>query len=101
MHLSTLLAMLPGTSAPPWLLRGKHQSISSCVTYGARARRCSERVPGSGAKLQRHGLGGVQDRHYDRHHYMQEKRAALLNFAKRFERLKAEHVARGRVDSVE
>jgi hypothetical protein len=29
------------------------------------------------AQLQSHGLGGVQQRHYDRHDYMQEKRAAL------------------------
>jgi hypothetical protein len=30
------------------------------------------------AQLQSHGLGGVQDRHYDRHDYMAEKRAALM-----------------------
>jgi len=29
------------------------------------------------AHLQSHGLGGVQKRHYDRHHYMPEKRDAL------------------------
>lgn len=29
------------------------------------------------AQLQSHGLGGVQARHYDRHDYMDEKRAAL------------------------
>ncbi len=29
------------------------------------------------AQLQSHGLGGVQDRHYDDHDYMTEKRAAL------------------------
>jgi integrase len=29
------------------------------------------------AQLQSHGLGGVQDRHYDRHDYLPEKRAAL------------------------
>jgi len=29
------------------------------------------------AQLQSHGLGGVQSRHYDRHSYMDEKRAAL------------------------
>ncbi len=31
------------------------------------------------AQLQSHGLGGVQDRHYDDHDYMPEKRAALLD----------------------
>lgn len=29
------------------------------------------------AQIQSHGLGGVQDRHYDRHDYMPEKRRAL------------------------
>ena len=29
------------------------------------------------AQLQSHGLGGVQNRHYDRHTYLDEKRAAL------------------------
>lgn len=29
------------------------------------------------AQLQSHGLGGVQSRHYDRHDYLDEKRAAL------------------------
>jgi hypothetical protein len=29
------------------------------------------------AQLQSHGLGGVQDRHYDRYEYMDEKRRAL------------------------
>lgn len=29
------------------------------------------------AQIQSHGLGGVQDRHYDRHAYMDEKRRAL------------------------
>ena len=29
------------------------------------------------AQLQSHGLGGVQQRHYNKHDYLQEKRAAL------------------------
>lgn len=29
------------------------------------------------AQLQSHGLGGIQSRHYDRHEYLEEKRAAL------------------------
>jgi len=29
------------------------------------------------AQIQSHGLGGVQDRHYDRYEYLREKRAAL------------------------
>jgi integrase len=30
------------------------------------------------AQLQSHGLSGVQNRHYDRHDYLQEKKAALI-----------------------
>jgi integrase len=36
------------------------------------------------AQIQSHGLGGIQTRHYDRHDYMREKRAALLLWARRF-----------------
>jgi len=32
------------------------------------------------AQLQSHGLGGVQQRHYDRHDYADEKRAALVRW---------------------
>ena len=32
------------------------------------------------AQLQSHGLGGVQDRHYDRFHYMPQKTSALLSW---------------------
>jgi integrase len=35
------------------------------------------------AQLQSHGLGGVQSRHYDRHDYMDEKRAALRTWERR------------------
>ena len=35
------------------------------------------------AQLQSHGLGGIQARHYDRHDYMPEKRAALALWAQR------------------
>ena len=39
------------------------------------------------AQLQSHGLGGVQQRHYDRHDYMLEKRQALLKWARHLKRL--------------
>jgi len=29
------------------------------------------------AQIQSHGLGGIQQRHYDRHDYLPEKRAAI------------------------
>lgn len=35
------------------------------------------------AQIQSHGLGGVQDRHYDRHDYLPEKRRALEAWAAR------------------
>ena len=39
------------------------------------------------AQIQSHGLGGIQARHYDRHDYMAEKRAALALWAQRFRNL--------------
>lgn len=36
------------------------------------------------AQIQSHGLGGIQARHYDRHDYMAEKRAALELWSQRF-----------------
>ena len=39
------------------------------------------------AQIQSHGLGGIQARHYDRHDYKPEKRAALEKWAMRFRNL--------------
>lgn len=39
------------------------------------------------AQIQSHGLGGVQDRHYDRHDYLGEKRKALEAWNKRLQAL--------------
>ena len=41
------------------------------------------------AQLLSHGLGGVQARHYDRHEYMAEKRAALEKWNSHLEKLAA------------
>lgn len=38
-------------------------------------------------QIQSHGLGGVQQRHYDRHDYMHEKRRALEQWRKRLDQL--------------
>jgi hypothetical protein len=52
-------------------------------TVGDLRRTVESRLSGAGigkdvrAQLQSHGLGGVQGRHYDRHDYLGEKRAAL------------------------
>ncbi len=40
------------------------------------------------AQLQSHGLGGVQNRHYDRHDYAPEKKRTLELWAKHMKRLK-------------
>jgi integrase len=41
------------------------------------------------AQLQSHGLGGVQQRHYNRHEYSLEKKAALEKWARQLATLKA------------
>jgi len=41
------------------------------------------------SQVQSHGLGGVQQRHYDRHEYSNEKRATLELWASHLERLVA------------
>lgn len=41
------------------------------------------------AQLQSHGLGGIQQRHYDRHDYMREKRAALEAWDAELQRLES------------
>ena len=41
------------------------------------------------AQIQSHGLGGVQNRHYNMHDYMAEKRRALELWARHLERLKS------------
>ena len=40
------------------------------------------------AQIQSHGLGGVQDRHYDRHDYMPEKCRALEKWNRELERIR-------------
>ena len=56
---------------------------SEPFTLGDLRRTVETRLAGAGvsrdirAQLQSHGLGGVQQRHYDRHTYLDEKRAAL------------------------
>lgn len=44
--------------------------------------------------IQSHGLGGVQQRHYDRYEYLREKRAALKLLATRLDRLMEARVRR-------
>lgn len=71
-------------------------TITTPITPGAIRRTVETRLAAAGvskevrAQLQSHGLGGVQDRHYDRHDYLPEKRAAL-------EKLRAMLEPRGKV----
>ncbi|MBN8428006.1 MAG: integrase family protein [Xanthomonadales bacterium] len=57
--------------------------VESPFTIGDLRRTVETRLAAAGvssdvrAQVQSHGLGGVQARHYDRHDYMHEKRAAL------------------------
>lgn len=46
------------------------------------------------AQLQSHGLGGVQQRHYDRYEYMLEKRQALEKWRRHLEHLKTGNSAK-------
>jgi integrase len=58
---------LPGGSFTPGDLRRTVETVLSGKQVSKEAR----------AHLQSHGLGGVQDRHYDKHTYLSEKRSAL------------------------
>ena len=40
------------------------------------------------AQIQSHGLGGVQNRHYDRHSYMAEKREVLVKWVNKLAQTK-------------
>lgn len=61
----------------------KANEITTPITPGAIRRTVETRLAAAGvskeirAQLQSHGLGGLQDRHYDRHDYLTEKLAAL------------------------
>jgi len=75
----TLAAAMREVSA---LLLDKEQ-VSMSITPGTIRRTVETRLAASRvskdarAHLQSHGLGGVQDRHYDRHDYIDQKREAL------------------------
>ena len=49
------------------------------------------------AQLLSHGLGGVQQRHYDRHEYFDEKRAALKAWHDKLEAIRSGKAATGKV----
>lgn len=57
--------------------------VATTITPGTIRRTVETRLAAAGvskevrAQLQSHGLGGLQDRHYDRHDYLNEKRLAL------------------------
>jgi integrase len=49
------------------------------------------------AQLLSHGLGGVQNRHYDKHEYMDEKRRALEALEQRLDEIRASADTKGKV----
>lgn len=61
----------------------EQEKVSAPITPGTIRRTVETRLAAAKvpkdvrAQLQSHGLGGVQDRHYDRHDYLAEKREAL------------------------
>jgi integrase len=61
----------------------EREKIASPITPGTIRRTVETRLAAAKvpkeirAQLQSHGLGGIQDRHYDRHDYLTEKREAL------------------------
>ena len=61
-------------------------------------RTCETRLAGLGiskdvrAQIQSHGLGGIQGRHYDKHDYAEEKRAALVAWASYLDAVPATNV---------
>lgn len=87
--------LFPADKAKPMNVRtvSKYmQSVRKAMTEAKEAsdfllvdvrRTCETRLAGLGvskdlrAQIQSHGLGGVQDRHYDRYEYLKEKRVAL------------------------
>lgn len=69
-----------GTAREPFQLRDIRRT---CETLLARMGISSD----TRAQLLSHGLGGVQQRHYDRHSYMDEKRAALKAWAAKLEEI--------------
>lgn len=46
------------------------------------------------AQLLSHGIAGVQDKHYDRHEYLDEKRQALLKWERHLERITSDKPAK-------
>jgi integrase len=72
--------------------------VNEAFRLGDIRRTCETRLAALGvskdvrAQLQSHGLSGVQSRHYDRHDYIGEKRAALETWAKFLEQSVASNV---------
>jgi integrase len=78
-------------------IAAKLTTLKKCAkfTLADLRRTCETHLAGLGisrdvrAQLLSHGLGGVQDRHYDRHSYMKEKQAALAAWEKRLMQIAA------------
>lgn len=92
-HLFTVTAGLTGAAYSSVLQRLREVVIAmdqagelerGPFTVGDLRRTVETRLAAAGvstetrAQLQSHGLGGIQTRHYDRHDYLEDKRAALV-----------------------
>jgi hypothetical protein len=86
--------VLSGRSVSPFQLKDIRRT---CETMLARMR-ISKDVRG---QLLSHGLGGVQNRHYDRHAYWDEKRAALQAWHDKLNAIKAGTPATGNVIEID
>ncbi|MDB4224950.1 integrase, partial [Granulosicoccus sp.] len=53
------------------------------------------------AQIQSHGLSGIQQRHYDKHDYLSEKRAALDSWNRRLDKLIEEKEPKDKVETLE
>ena len=97
--LTTLSAQVAAISAQ----LVKAGSVAEPFKFGDIRRTCETQQAACGigrdvrAQIQSHGLGGVQSRHYDRHDYMAEKRAAFSMWCDRLNAIRAGTVASAEV----
>ncbi len=80
---ATYTTLTPHFKAVVAAMQTAEELESGPFTLGDLRRTVETRLSAAGvskehrAQLHSHGLGGVQDRHYDMHEYLDEKRAAL------------------------
>ena len=78
---SSMCSAVPSEAREPFQLRDLRRTAETMLA----SLKVSSDVR---AQLQSHGLGGVQQRHYDRHDYMLEKKQALERWARHLQQLR-------------